>query len=163
MALIARPADDASTMAIGAFGGALAGVVALIVLVVGAMLNGLEPISAPNAIGAWLVRWLQTADSTALENIYADATIAGVLSAVVFGGAVGAPLASWIAKYPDDHPVAWGLMAGLGLWALTRWVVGPALDPILVGPGAVVSGWTLVAAHLAYGLFVGGWLHAAFD
>ena len=163
MALITRPADDAATMAIGAIGGALAGAVGLGVLVAGSMIAGREPIVAANAIGAWLVRWLQTADPSALDNVYADASIAGIASAILFGAAIGAPLAAWIARYPDDHPIAWGAMAGIGLWALTRWILGPALDPILVRPDAAISGWTLAAGHVAYGLFIGVWLDAAFD
>ncbi len=163
MALISRPADDAATLALGAIGGALAGGAALAVLVAGSVISGREPVVPANAIGAWLVRWLQSADPSALENMYADATITGVVSAIVLGAAVGAPLAAWIARYPDDHPVAWGLMAGIGLWALTRWVVAPGLDPILVRPGAAIGGWTLAAAHVAYGLFIGAWLNAVFD
>lgn len=163
MAVIVRPPDDAGTLALGAIGGAVAGATALCVLVAGTALGGREPAVAVNAVGAWAVRWLQTADPSALDNVYADATPIGILTAIVAGAAVGPPLAAWIARYPEDHPAAWGLMAGVGLWVTTRWVIGPSLDPVLVRPGASVDAWTLAAAHVAFGLVIGLWMHAALD
>jgi len=155
-------------------GGALAGLVALGSLVAGhvalspgglgalrafdhraILAAALEPV---NAVGAWLVRWLQVADPTALERPYTDATLAGVATVLVFGALAGAPIAAAGERFPDDAPLAWCTAAAAGLWVIARFAVVPAIDPVLA---RVVDGRLLLAAHIVFGLVLGAWVASA--
>jgi hypothetical protein len=146
----------AGVLAYGAVGGALGAVGSLVVLAGEAARTGLGALTAPNAVGAWFVRWLQAAAPDALAAFHADATVGGALVHVAVGTLVGAVFAVVLDRLPEDNPVAWGGMLGLGLWALARWVV-PALDPVL---GRVFSGAGLLTAHLVYGALLGAWVQA---
>lgn len=160
--------------ALGLIGGAMAGLAALGTLVAGnvALAPGglaalrafdhrairaaaLEPV---NAVGAWLVRWLQVADPSALELPYADATLAGVATAMALGALAGAPIAAAGERFPDDAPLAWCTAAAAGLWVVARFAVVPAIDPVLL---RAVDGRLLLAAHLVFGLALGAWAATA--
>jgi hypothetical protein len=178
----ARPyAPPVATVAIvyGAVGGALGGGLMLGILALAAGSVGRQPPAAPNALGAWFVRWLQTAAPQALDGFYADATLGGIGLALVVGALLGAVFGGWIERLPDDHPLAWGLLWGLGLWAAARWLVAPALDPLLLETfdtqsllpealasalGPTIAAWlairALLLALLAFGLWLGLWVHA---
>lgn len=174
----------------GAVGGALGGALVLLILAVLAGPSGHQPVAAPNAFGAWFVRWLQTAAPTALDSFYLDATLGGIALALAVGALLGAVFAGAIDRLPDDHPLAWGLVWGLVIWAAARWLVAPALDPVLLQafdarsilpesmslsllsflPDFVmravspVAGWlsvhALLPALVAFGLWLGLWVHA---
>jgi hypothetical protein len=146
----------AGVLVYGAVGGGLGAAVSLAVLAADAARAGFGVLAAPNAVGAWLVRWLQTAAPGALAAFHVDATLGGALTHVAVGALVGAVFAVVLDRLPEDHPVAWGAMLGLGLWALARWTV-PALDPVL---SHVVTGIGLLVAHLAYGVLLGAWVDA---
>lgn len=152
--------------ALGAVGGAIAGAVALLVLVAahglatqlgglfGESVAGAHPWVVPNAVGAWFVRWLQVADPSALQGFYADATLGGIATAILGGALVGAAFAGFIERYPEDHPLAWGVVFGFVLFALLRWALAPALDPLLL---RTVDGAALLAGCLGFGTAAGAW------
>ena len=140
----------------GAVGGAVGGAAALVVLSVGGLLAGHRAVAGANAVGAWLVRWLQSAAPDAIEHFYWDATLGGVVVAVAAAGLLGAVFALVLARLPHDHPLAWGVLVAVVAWFALRSAVGPALDPVLVR----VFDWrVLLPACMAYGLVVGGWVH----
>jgi len=57
---------------------------------------------------------------------------------------------------PEDHPIVWGAILGATAWLVLRWVVAPALDPVLIR----IFGWRpLLATCLAFGVVVGLWVH----
>jgi hypothetical protein len=109
----------------------------------------------PNAIGAWLVPWLQTAAADAYAHFYVDATVGGIAIALVVGAAVGALFSSVLDRLPQDHPVVWGALGGLMIWAFTWWRVLPALDPALV---SMVERSVWLIFCLAYGHVLGVWV-----
>lgn len=177
-------APPAATRAIvyGAVGGALGGALVLAILAVLAVPSGHRPVAAPNAFGAWFVRWLQTAAPSALDSVYLDATLGGGVLALVVGALLGAVFAGAIDRLPDDHPLAWGLVWGLAIWAAARWLVAPALDPVLLqafdtrplllerlpetltqAMSPRVASWfgvpALLPALVAFGLWLGLWVH----
>lgn len=137
-------------------GGTLAGGLALATLTLAMISEGRATPAALNVMGAWAVRWLQTASPSALDGWYVDAALSG-LAAVLGGGALlGAILAAWLVRIPEDHPLAWGILYALGLWAVLHGYVIPALNPLAerefstwVGVGCLVYGWAL-----------GSWLNA---
>ncbi len=141
----------------GALGGALGGLTGLLAASVTHVVLGGEALVASNALGATVVRWLQIGQTQAFDNFYPDATLGGVLLALIAGALVGAPLGALVARFPDDHPAAWGFVCGIALWAITRWVLAPALDPASL---RVLGGWPFAAGHLAFGLSTGMWLGA---
>ena len=160
-------------LTVAATGGALSGLVYLAILTGVALYQGRGFAAGANAVGAWAVRWLQSAAPQALDNVYPDATIAGIFIALLIGedatiagifialliGALtGAVLASLLARLPDDHPLAWGLLMGLVLWWLVLRSLAPALDPVLL---TLVGGRELFLAHLVSGAVLGVWLNAA--
>lgn len=169
-----RPQRDAAVAGLGLAGGALAGLAALAMLVashVALAPGGLAAVRAfdhrairaaalapVNAVGAWLVRWLQVADPTALELPYVDALAAGVVTPVILGALAGAVIAAAGERFPDDAPLAWSAVAAVGLWIVARFAVAPALDPVLL---RAVDGRALFAAHVAFGLALGAWVSAA--
>ncbi len=176
-----RPAVATPALVYGAIGGAIGGAIMLACLALAAGPLGRQPVAAANALGAWSVRWLQTAAPQALDDPYADATLGGIGLALVVGALLGAVFAGWLDRLPDDHPLAWGLVWGLGLWAIARWLVLPALDPVLLQAfdsrpiltlpealaqalGPSIASWldihALWLAWLAYGLWLGLWVHA---
>jgi hypothetical protein len=139
----------------GAVGGLLAAAVYLAALCLGALLAGHRAVAGLNAVGAWLVRWLQDAAPQALDNFYPDATLGGLIMALVVGASLGALLAGMLVRLPEDQPVAWGGVAGLLSWAAARWSLLPAWDPVLL---SAVDERALLAAHLLAGLALGAWL-----
>lgn len=173
-ARIARPHPAAAAAGLGFAGGALAGLAAQLALVAGsialapgalAALRRLDheairaaALTPVNAVGAWLVRWLQVADPTALHQPYADATLGGVLTAVVLGALGGALVAVAGERFPEDAPLAWCLAASLLAWAAARAALVPALDPLLL---RVVDGRLLLAAFAVYGAVLAAWTSAA--
>lgn len=157
MALIHRPARAYRPLAFGAVGGLVAAIPALVTLWSSSIYKGHEPSVALNAVGAWLVRWLQTADPSALDGYYWDATLGGAVVFVVVAAAVGSVFAGFLDRLPEDHPVAWGALLGLVLWALTIWAVGPAIDPVLT---RTLSHGVLLLTDLVFGVVLGAWIHS---
>ncbi|RIL08914.1 hypothetical protein DCC79_12570, partial [bacterium] len=137
--------------------GAAAGAGFVGALAVVAVWRGHAPAAGANALGAAVVRWLQTAAPQALDNVYPDATPGGVAIAVALGAAIGAIFGGMLDRLPEDHPVAWGAVLALATWAVAAWGVVPALDPVA---GRVFEPRHLLAAHLAYGMILGSWVHA---
>jgi hypothetical protein len=152
------PASRGIGVTVAAVGGALAGLVYLGLLTVIAMRDGHGPATGANALGAWAVRWLQSAAPQALDNPYPDATLGGIFIVLIVGALFGALLAALLGRLPDDHPMAWGLLLGLVLWWLVLRSLAPALDPVLL---TVVDARGLFVAHLVSGGVLGAWLHAA--
>jgi hypothetical protein len=108
-----------------------------------------------NAIGAWLVRWLQGAAPDAFTHFYSDATVGGVLIALAVGAVVGSLFASLLNRLPNDHPLGWGLVVGGVLWVSTWWRVLPALDPAFV---THVEREAWLVGCLVYAGFLGYWI-----
>ncbi len=156
MPMIFRPRFTIGSFVSGGVGGAVAAGIAIAILTVVHTARGGSTLVPLNAIGAWLVRWLQQAGPDAFTHFYADATLSGVAIAVVVGGTVGALFASLLDRLPQDHPVGWGLMAGLVLWVVTWWRVLPALDPAFV---AHLEREAWLVACLTYGGLLGAWVH----
>ncbi len=142
----------------GILGGMLAGLLYLAALAVGALLAGHRAVAGPNAVGAWLVRWLQESAPQALDNPYPDASLGGLAIALLVGASLGGVLAGLLARLPEDQPLAWGGLLGLVSWLVSRWMVLPALNPVLL---RAVDGRALLAAHLLAGLMLGIWIQAA--
>lgn len=147
----------------GAVGGLLATAAALLALVALAVASGHAPIRPLNVIGAVVVRWLQEAAPQALDNVYADATLGGLLLALVTGAGVGGLLALALDRLPEDQPFSWGFLTGLAAAGLvygaprSGWGLGPSLNPLLVSEW----GWRgLLVAGAAFGAVLGAWLHA---
>jgi hypothetical protein len=152
---VSTPPDGSRAAVFAAMGGALGGAVTTAVLAGGAVIMDRAPAAGPNAVGAWLVRWLQTAAPDALDGFYADATLGGLAVAVVAGAVTGAVFGAFLDRLPHDRPLVWGLLLGLLLWALAHHVVAPALDPLLVR----LFDWrVLLPAFVAYGAVVGLWV-----
>jgi|GEM_PF-5317112 len=158
---LARPAHPAW---LGAIGGAVAGAAALLALVGGAQVEarllagGARGWAVPlNAVGATVVRWLQIGQSQAFDGLYADATTLGAVLVVAGGALFGGCLGALLGRAPDEPRRAWALAAAVGAWALVRWAVAPALDPVLLRE---VDGRVLFASWLAWGLVAGAWLEA---
>ena len=154
---VLRPRNFGGMLPLGAMGGALAGLAGLVVASVITVALGGEALAASNAFGAMVVRWLQIGQAPAYANFYPDATLGGLALAASLGALIGAPLAAFIARFPEDHPVAWGLVAGLLTWVVARWVILPALDPAAL---RILPAWAILLGHLAYGLALGAWLAA---
>lgn len=157
----ARPAHPAW---LGAFGGAVAGAAALLALVGGAQMEarllagGVRGWAVPlNAVGATVVRWLQIGQSQAFDGLYADATPLGAVLVVAGGALFGGCLGALLGRAPDEPRRAWAIAAAIGAWALVRWAVAPALDPVLLRE---VDGRVLFASWLVWGLVAGAWLEA---
>jgi hypothetical protein len=62
------------------------------------------------------------------------------------------------ARHAGANALAWGLAVAVVAWALTRWVLAPALSPIL---NAVLPPPALAGVSLTFGLGLGLWLGAA--
>lgn len=158
------PQRPARAAVLGAVGGALAGAAALVTLLAaqraaGVMGGGAREWVVPlNAVGALLVRWLQIGQSQAFDGLYPDATPLGAAAVVLGGALAGACLGAMLARAPGEPRRAWALAAAVVLWAVTRWALAPALDPVLLRE---VDGRALFAAWLAWGACVGAWLDAA--
>lgn len=144
-------------LAFGAVGGAVAAALALALLVLLTVAQGGVAPTVPNAVGAWLVRWLQTAEPSALDGVYIDATLGGGAVFLFVGALLGALFAALLERLPEDHPLVWGVALGVGLWLLTRWAVAPSLDPILT---RAVPSAALLAVDLVFSLLLGGWVQA---
>lgn len=155
-----RPAHPAW---LGAIGGAIAGAAALAVLVGGAQAivrwqGGARGWAVPlNAVGAAVVRWLQIGQSPAFDGLYPDATPIGAALVVAGGALVGGCLGALLGRVPAEPRQAWSLAAAIGAWAIVRWAVAPALDPVLLRE---IDGRVLFAAWLVWGLVAGTWLEA---
>lgn len=147
--------SSAGPMFYGGVGGALAALVAAAVLAVAAAISGQPASTALNAVGAWVVRWLQLSAPDALEGFYYDATLGGAAIVVLIGALAGAVLGGLLARFPNDQPLAWGIMSGAVVWAVVTWVVAPTLDPVLA---RAVDGKVLFASCLTYGVLVGVWM-----
>jgi hypothetical protein len=152
---VLAPSASLRPLAAGAVGGALASLLSLAVALVLAAAQGQPPLAVPNAVGAWLVRWLQTAAPSALENFYPDATLGGLLLVVAGGGTAGAFVAAAAGHGPRRSGLALGLAAALLAWALLALAVAPALDAVL---GAVLGPWGLAGTAAAWGLGMAWWL-----
>jgi hypothetical protein len=155
MARIYAAKPTVGPMFYGAIGGMLAGLGALAVMTAASVLMGSSGSQASNAVGAWLVRWLQVSDPDSLARFYTDATLGGIALMAIVGALVGAVLAGLLARFPEDQPLAWGAIAGAVLWAVTWWGIGPALSPVLV---RTVDWRVLLATCMVYGLVLGWWL-----
>jgi hypothetical protein len=94
---------------------------------------------------------------SALEGFYWDATLGGGVAFVLVGVLVGALFAGVLDRLPEDHPLLWGALLGLGLWALTHWVIAPSLNPLITR--ALPDG-VLLATDLVFGLALGAWIQA---
>jgi hypothetical protein len=158
MARSVPPPSAAGTACLGAVGGAFAGAAALAVLLGGTAVLGRPPLEAANAVGAWPVRWLQTAAPSSLGQLFLDATLGGPLLAWLVAILAGALVAVALDRLPEGEPLSWGVLIGLGLAALVRWVLAPALDPLLVRTVPTV---VILAAGGVFGAVMGGWLAAA--
>jgi hypothetical protein len=156
VARIYEPAASLDPLIVGAVAGLAGAAAGLAVLVALAATAG-SAVVPVNAIGAWLVRWLQTADPSALTRLYPDATAAGVITAGGVGVVVGAFFAAVMNRLPQDHPVAWGVMMGLVIWVATWFKLLPALDPVM--PRAV-DRWYWLAALVVFGLITGAWIQS---
>lgn len=155
----AYPVPSAGAAALGgAVGGAVAGAVAGVALSAGAVLAGHRAVAGVNAVGAWTVRWLQTADAEAIEHFYRDATLAGSAYILVAGAVIGVLFALCLARLPDDHPVAWGAILGVGAWVFVRAWLAPALDPALL---RFFDWHVLLPTCLVYGVALGFWVQAS--
>jgi len=156
----ARPGHPAW---LGAIGGAGAGAAATAVLVAGAQVvagleGGARGWAAPlNAVGATVVRWLQIGQSQAFDGVYPDATPLGAVLVIAGGALFGGCLGALLGRAPDEPRQAWAIAAALGAWAMLRWSVAPALDPVLLRE---VDGRVLFASWLVWGLAIGAWLEA---
>jgi len=157
MAQVVVPASSARPLLYGAVGGLGAAAVALVVAGAAVGAQGRPPVAVANGVGAWFVRWLQTAAPSALDNFYLDATLGGLGIALGLGVVGGAALAGITGRLSEDSPLAWGLAAGFGFWLVAQWALVPALDPVL---GRVLPSPGLALACLAYGLTLGWWLRA---
>jgi hypothetical protein len=156
VALVQRPRFTVGSLVSGAAGGVVAAAASTALL---AALHAVRQGSAwvpLNAIGAWAVRWLQPAAPDAFTHVYGDATAGGLAVALVTGAAVGALFASLLERLPRDHPVGWGLLAGISLWAFTWWRALPALDPAFV---AHVEREAWLASCVLFGALLGVWIH----
>lgn len=140
-----------------AIGGALAGLLFLLLLLVGAQMAGNSAIAGANALGAYFVPWLQDAAPQALDNFYADASLGGLILALSIGASLGAAFAAFLTHLPEDRPLAWGGVMGVLLWLAGRWSILPALDPLLIEQ---VDGRALFAGFLLSGLALGAWIEA---
>lgn len=156
MAQIVAPPTSTRTLLFGAMGGVMAALVALAALCGLAIVQGASVYRPLNAIGAWTVRWLQTADLAALDQFLSDATPAGIFFALVLGALVGAVFAA-LCRRVSDAPVGLGLGAGLVMWAMCQWQLAPALDPVIQRAFKLE---VLLGAFLVYGLVLGGWVQA---
>jgi hypothetical protein len=157
MGRVLPPAASVRPVASGAVGGVLAAGVALVVAAAMAGLRGHAPVAVANGVGAGLVRWLQLAAPQALDNFYPDATLGGLVLALVLGSLVGAVAGGVWARMGPGNAMVWGLGLGVGLWVLVRWGAVPALDPVL---GVALDAVTVAGACLAFGFVLGWWLGA---
>lgn len=152
-AYVAKP--TVGPMFYGAVGGMVSGLFALVVMTAVEALTGGSGFESSNALGAFLVRWLQVSDPDALPRFYPDATLGGIALTVMVGGLVGAMLAGLLARFPEDQPLAWGAIAGAVLWAALWWGIGPALSPVLV---RTIDWRVMLATCVTYGLILGWWM-----
>jgi hypothetical protein len=139
----------------GAVGGTAAAAVSMIVLT--ALTSQHAPAAAANAVGAVLVRWLQSAAPDALERVYADATAGGLLVTCLAGALTGAVFGALSERRGGLHPIALGLGVGVVCWAALKWAVAPALDPLMA---RTFDDRALLAACLVYGALIGFWVQA---
>ncbi len=127
---------------LAAANGALAGLVALGGLAAFASLQGGSPWVPANALGAWLVRWLQNADPSATVGFYYDATLGGIMLAAG-GGAVGG-LVWWalLVRWRGLSPLVAALLVAVLRFAAVRWIVAPVLNPLLVSDLPGLARWS---------------------
>jgi hypothetical protein len=156
MARIYAPASSLGPLVSGAVGGLVAGGLAAVALAAASIVRGAPAVEPINALGAWLVRWLQTAGPDAFRHTYPDATPGGVATILVVSTALGAAFGALMNRLPQDHPVAWGLMTAGLLWVASWEAVLPALDPVAK---QVLEPAQWLAGMAAYGLALGLWVH----
>jgi hypothetical protein len=142
-------------LVVGGLAGGTAAALATAVLVALHAVSG-TALAPLNAIGGLAVRWLQTADRSALELFYVDATLIGVATCLAAGAALGAAFGAALDRLPKDQPIAWGVVAALAIFAATWWRILPTLDPLV--PRVIRAEHWLVSL-LVYGLCLGWWVH----
>ncbi len=139
MARTYDPPTPLLPLAIAAGNGALAAWGALLCLSAFATLGGGSPWVPANALGAWFVRWLQTADPTATTRFYADATLGGILLSGVAGALGGMFWWACLTHWRGARPLVLAVLLALVGLGLVRRIVAPALDPLMLRdlPGLV--------------------------
>lgn len=172
MAKVYDPLSNGLGVAAALVGGGLGGAVTLGVLALVATVRGGTPWVPVNALGAWLIRWLHTTDTLAVRGFYADAAVAGCLTAVASGGLLAALLAIVLRRTSLLGPQTGGVLAGLLAAVAGCWLLAPAVNPLLTDdlpglafraaaephwPGRVVQSLAWLAAGLLYGGLVGWW------
>lgn len=154
------PPRALGTLLYDALGGAAAALGALAVMAAASVLGGGALAAGPNAIGAWMVRWLQSAAPDAVHRAYWDATVGGIVTSAVAGGVVGALFGATTSRWRAGNLPLVGVAVGLACWSVVRWVVAPALDPLLVR----VFDWrALLLAGVAFGALLGFWARIGRD
>lgn len=157
MAEVYEPSRAYWPLGFGAIGGFLSALISLAVMIAATVYLQGTPQLAPNAIGASVVWWLQTADGPALDGLYWDATLGGALLFLGWGILLGAFFSGLICRLFSDRPVLWGLVLGFGLWAVTISAVGPSLNPVLI---RALPGGVLLVTCLSFGLAMGAWVRS---
>lgn len=140
----------------GCVGGMVSGLAASAIMAGATAVMGSPAVTSLNAVGAWVVRWLQYSAPDALNGFYYDATLGGILLTAGVGALVGAVLGGLLARFPDDQPFVWGAVAGAVLWLLAKAVLAPVLDPVL---NRTVDWRVLLVTCLAFGIMLGAWMH----
>jgi len=139
---------------VGVVGGALGGLVMVVVALAYGALSGRGVWLPVNLIGATLVRELQDASIEQIAQFNLAALIAGLALHALLSVGLGFVFAVLLPTMPGP-PIIWSLTVGPLLWILASVLTLPLLNPIMAEHVEVSS---FMIAHLAYGLVLGWYI-----
>ena len=138
----------------GLIGGALGGLLMIVVAIFYGLVSGHGVWLPVNLIGATIMRDLQTASFEQLTQFNASAFIAGLILHGALAVGLGFIFALLLPTFPG-RPLLWAITIGPLLWAMASMLILPLLDPVM---HQYVDWSSFFVAHLLYGGMLGWWI-----
>ena len=138
----------------GVIGGALGGLLMVVVAVLYGLISGRGIWLPVNLIGATIIRDLQTATFEQLTQFHASAFIAGLVLHGALAIGLGFIFALLLPTFPG-RPLLWAVTIGTLLWAMASLLILPLLNPVM---HQYVDWPSFIIAHLLYGGMLGWWI-----
>jgi hypothetical protein len=138
----------------GVIGGALGGLLMIVVAVLYGLSSGHGIWLPVNLIGATLIRDLQTATFEQLTQFNASAFITGLVLHGALAIGLGFIFALLLPTFPG-RPLLWAIIIGTLLWALVSVLILPLVNPVM---HQYVDWPSFFVAHFLYGGILGWWI-----